>query len=106
MQHDAARLLQICQAKLVHEFQGRGINRVSAKITQKVRALLEDRHIHAGTREEETRRPVCRPQHSSEYSRLQWRWRSNFGTGLEEGRRYATTMQDDTSNLTSRHCVD
>jgi len=35
------------QAELVHRFQRRGVNGVSAKIVQKIGVLLDDHHAHA-----------------------------------------------------------
>src|ERR1700681_2496030 len=42
-------------SKLVHQFRGRGMYRVPAKITQKIRVLLQDPHTHAGARKQEPR---------------------------------------------------
>src|SRR5258708_7246252 len=42
-------------SKFVHQFQGRGMNRVPAKVAQKIRMLLQDHNIHAGTRAQEPR---------------------------------------------------
>jgi hypothetical protein len=41
------------QTQLVHEFQGRGVNRVAAKIAKKVGVLLEHDDVDTGTRQEE-----------------------------------------------------
>src|SRR4029077_3786934 len=51
-------------SKLVHQFQGRGMNRVSAKVTQEIRVLLQDHNIHTSTREQEPRNhPRRSPAH-------------------------------------------
>src|SRR5262245_55930301 len=63
----AAKLLQILmwplervfeQAKLVHDFERRGVNGVAAKVTEEVRVLLEHYNVDAGTGEKE-------PEHHS-----------------------------------------
>ncbi len=41
------------QAKLVHHVQGGGVNRVAAKIAQKVAMLFQDDNAHAGARQQE-----------------------------------------------------
>jgi hypothetical protein len=39
------------QPKLVHDLQGRGMDRVTAKIAQEIGVLLKHDHLDAGARE-------------------------------------------------------
>ena len=41
------------QAKLVHDLQGRGVDRVAAEIAQKIAVLLEDDHLDPGAGQQE-----------------------------------------------------
>src|ERR1017187_6018742 len=42
-------------SQLVHQFQGRRMNRVTAKVAQKIRMFFQYHHIHARARQQETR---------------------------------------------------
>src|ERR1700730_11766644 len=40
-------------SEFVHQFKGGGMNRISAKIAQKIRVLFKHNHIHSGPGEQE-----------------------------------------------------
>src|SRR6266508_793740 len=46
-------------AKLVHDLEGGGTNGVASEVAQEVAVLLEDKHVHACAREEETLHHAC-----------------------------------------------
>ena len=43
------------EAQLVHQLECRGMNRIAAKIAQKIRVLFEDQHIHARARQQKSK---------------------------------------------------
>jgi hypothetical protein len=71
--HRLVRTLEevIQNAQFVHHFQGRGMNRVSAKITEKVGVFLQDNHVHSQARQQKTQHHAGGPASHDAATRVQ-----------------------------------
>jgi hypothetical protein len=63
------------QPEFVQQLEGGGMNRVPAKIPEKISVLLQDGHVHACARQEKSEHHSCRPATDHNAARLRWLYR-------------------------------